>query len=247
MIVALVQGDLMSVITRSLVAGVIAALLFAPGALAEGTVAGKAVFKGTPPPRKPANTSVDPNCAKHPAPLSEDFVVAADGSLANVVVYVKEGLPEGRQFAPPAEPVVIDQVGCRYTPHVVVARIGQPLRVTNGDVTLHNVHGMPRNASEFNVVQGQKGSANQWTFKEAERGFLLKCDVHPWMRAYVWVLDHPYFAVSREDGSFALPKLPAGAYTIAAWHERAGTREQSVTVDEGKRVEVSFTFEAKKQ
>jgi plastocyanin len=239
-------GDTMTPHITHLVTGLFALSLFASAALADGTVGGKVTFRGKPPAREPPNVSVDPFCAKHAPPPVEDFVVAADGSLANVVVYVKDGLPEGKEYPAPTDPVLIDQVACRYTPHVVAVRVGQPLKVTNGDVTMHNVHGMPKSASEFNLVQGQKGAANTWTFKEAERGFVLKCDVHTWMRAYVWVVPHPYFAVSGTDGSVTLPKLPAGQYTIVAWHERAGTREQKIKVEDGKQTDISFTFEAKK-
>jgi plastocyanin len=235
---------------RSLLAVAVAmaaAGLSARAAEPTGTIAGKATFKGTAPPRKIINTSADPGCRLHKPPRTEEVVVAKDGGLRNVVIYVKVGAPAGASTAAPAEPVVIDQVGCRYEPHVAVVRVGQPLKVTNSDATLHNVHGLPFENKAFNVVQMTKGVANTFTFQAPEvPGFVLKCDVHAWMRSYVWVLDHPYFAVTGDDGSFTLPALPRGTYTVGAWQEACDEQEHTVTVEAGKTVDVTFTFELRK-
>jgi len=213
-----------------------------------GTVTGKATFTGKPPPRKIINTGADPGCRAHKPPRTEDVVVDKAGGLRNVVVYVKKGLPEAKQHGAPAEPVVIDQLGCRYDPHVVAVMVGQPLKVTNSDETLHNVHGLPFENTAFNVVQGKKGAAHTFTFKAPEvPGFILKCDVHAWMRSYVWVFDHPYFAVSKEDGSFSLPSLPPGTYTIGAWQEMCVAQEQEVTVEAGGKIDLAFKFELEKK
>jgi plastocyanin len=222
-------------------------ILTAAIALAEPNVTGKAVFKGEPPPPKKLNMALDQHCAKHEAAFSEDYVVGKSGELANVVVWVKEGLEEGKEYTVPAEPVKVTQKGCVYRPHVVALMVGQTMMVDNGDDTMHNVHGMPKVNAEFNVVQQQKGATNKWVFKAPEEKFILKCDVHPWMKAWIYVFAHPFYGISREDGTFALPQLPPGEYTIVAQHERAGVQEQKVTVEAGKKVELSFTFELKKK
>lgn len=211
-------------------------------------VTGKATFKGQAPPRKEIDTSADPNCCKdHPKPQTEDIIVNANGTLRNVVVYVKAGIDENKEFPAPKEPVNVTQIGCRYDPHVVTLMVGQELKVDNGDNTLHNVHGLPRQASEFNLVQAKKGNSNTFTFKAPEMpGFLLKCDVHAWMRSYIWVFSHPYFSITRDDGTFTLPALPPGEYTIGAWSEKCGVREQKITVGKDK-VELTFEFEPKKK
>ena len=212
-----------------------------------GTIAGKATFNGTPPPRKVISTSADPGCRLHKPPRTEELIAAKDGGLRNAVIYVKSGAPAAGAQTAPTEPVVIDQSGCRYEPHVTVVRVGQPLKITNSDATLHNVHGLPFENNAFNVVQMTKGAANTFTFEAPEvPGFVLKCDVHSWMRSYVWVLDHPYFAVSKDDGSFALPPLPPGTYTVGAWQEACAAQERTVTVEAGKTADVTFTFKLEK-
>jgi plastocyanin len=236
-------GPLLAVV----VAVATAAGLTARAAEPTGTIAGKATFTGTPPPRKIINTSTDPGCRLHKPPRTEDVVVSKDGGLRNAVIYVKAGAPGGTSQPAPSEPVIIDQSGCRYEPHVAVVRVGQPLKVTNSDATLHNVHGMPFENKPFNVVQINKGAANVFTLDAQEApGFVLKCDVHSWMRSYVWVLDHPYFAVTGDDGSFSLPPLPPGTYTVGAWQEACASQERVVTVEAGKTVEVKFAFEPEK-
>jgi plastocyanin len=208
---------------------------------------GKVLFKGEAPKRERLDTKGAPGCDQHEAPLSEDVVVNDDGTLRNVVVYVKEGLdPGAADRAPvPARAVTMDQRGCQYVPHVVALRVGQPLTVGNSDPTLHNVHGFPFDNAPFNVLQNTKGASNTFKFAVAEEAISLKCDVHPWMRAWIFVFDHPYYAITGADGSFALPALPPGEYKLVAWHEKFGTREQQVKVEVGQAPPaVEFTFEA---
>lgn len=213
-----------------------------------GTIKGKVTFSGKVPPRKIINTATDPGCREHAPPRTEEVVVAKDGSLKNVVIYVKHGLPKDQKFQASTEPVVIDQVGCRYTPHVTAVMVGQPLKVTNSDNTMHNVHGLPFENAGFNVVQQKKGAANVFTFKSPEvPGFIMKCDIHAWMQSYVWVFDHPYFIVSGDDGTYSLPALPPGTYTIGAWQEKCAAQEREVTVKAGETVELAFTFELEKK
>ena len=169
-----------------------------------------------------------PNSSCHGggANVREETIVSdAAGRLANVVVYLKDGPP----VSVPAKPVLLDQVGCRYVPHVVAVRTGQTLRVKSSDPTLHNVHGQSNANPAFNFGMTGAGQTRDLTFARPET-FKVTCDVHPWMRAYVAVFDHPLFAVTGEGGTFEIRNVPPGAYTLVAWHERLGTREQQVTV-----------------
>ena len=210
-------------------------------------VTGKVLFKGEAPKRQPLDTKSAPGCAQHEAPLSEDVVVNDNGTLRNVVVYVKEGLDAGAadRVPAPTKPVTIDQKGCQYTPHVVAVRVGQPLVVSNSDPTLHNVHGFPFDNPPFNVLQSNKGITSTFKLTTPEEAIPLKCDVHPWMLAWVFVFDHPYYAITGADGTFSLPAaLPPGEYKLVAWHEKYGAREQQVKVEEGQPAPaVEFTFD----
>jgi plastocyanin len=191
--------------------------------------------------------NADPVCVKEAKgpQTQETFVVSSDGKLANVFVYVKDGLGN-YAYDPPSGGAKLDQHGCRYTPHVFGLRVGQPLEIINSDPTLHNIHATPKNNPEFNNGQPIQGMKMTHTFNNPEVMVPFKCDVHGWMNAYVGVVPHPYFAVTKEDGSFELKGLPPGTYTIEAWHERLGTMTQSVTLAEKGSQEVSFTFDAAK-
>jgi plastocyanin len=170
-----------------------------------------------------------PNSACHPGgPLVRDESVVADdgGRLANVVVYLKDGPPVD---VPAAGPAVLDQAGCRYVPHVVALRTGQTLTIRSSDATLHNVHGQCSANPAFNVGMTGPGQSRDFTFARPEV-FKVGCDVHPWMAAHVAVFDHPMFAVTGEGGRFEIKRVPPGTYTLVAWHERLGTRQQQVTV-----------------
>ncbi len=206
------------------------------------TVTGKISFAGTAPARQPIRMTSDPNCAQPGAPAtSETVIVGGGGELQNVFVYVKDGLGN-RTFAVPATAATLDQRGCQYTPHVIGVQVGQPLEIVNSDATLHNVHAVPKQNGEFNTGQPLKGMKHTHTFSTKEVMVPFKCDVHGWMNAYVGVLDHPFFAATSADGSFALKGLPPGTYTIEAWHEKLGTQTQTVTVGEKETKDVAMTF-----
>ena len=206
------------------------------------TVAGKVTFEGTPPPPQPVKLTSDPFCANaNPGLTTDAALVGSGGVVQNVFVYVKDGL-SGRTFQAPADPVVLDQKGCHYTPHVIGIQVGQPLQIINSDATLHNVHGLAKANKEFNAGQPVQGMQMTHTFSAVEVMVPFKCDVHGWMRAWVGVLDHPYYAVTGADGMFSLKGLPPGTYTIEAWHERFGTATQTVTVGEKESKDIAFTF-----
>lgn len=209
-----------------------------------GAITGKITLQGTPPKNEPIRMNADPNCVKATGgqpQLQETFAVGAGGGLQNVFVYIKDGLGKYMYDAPKAL-VVLDQRQCRYHPHVFGIRIGQPLEILNSDMTLHNIHSMPDENTEFNVGQPVQGMKTSRTFTAREVMVPIRCDVHGWMNAYAGVLDHPFFAVSGADGSFEIKGLPPGSYTIEAWHERLPAMTQKVTIGakENRQVAISF-------
>jgi hypothetical protein len=198
-----------------------------------GVVTGKITFDGEPPIRTPVRMAADPNCKPGPESLSETIIVAEDRGLKNVFVHVKDGLGNA-VYAAPTTPIKLDQVGCRYEPHVFGVFVGQPVAISNSDATLHNVHAIPKDNEEFNFgQQDNKAPIITKTFSKPEIGVSFRCDVHGWMRSYANVVTHPFFAVTKDDGTFEIKGLPAGTYTIEAWHERLGTQTQSVTISDG--------------
>lgn len=207
------------------------------------TIKGKVTFDGPAPANAAIRMNADPVCAReNPTPQQQEtYVIGQGGELANVFVYVSRGL-EGRTFTASTTAAVIDQKGCRYHPHVLGVMVGQPLQIVNSDPTLHNIHAIPTQNQEFNTGQPIQGMKTDHVFTAAETMVPFKCDVHGWMNAYVGVLDHPYFAVSAEDGTFTIPNLPPGSYTLTAWHERLGTQTADVTVAEKDEKEADFTF-----
>jgi len=210
------------------------------------TVTGKIAFTGKKPVLREIDMSANAACQKiHPKPVpSEEVVVGSDGALANVFVWVKEGVPEGK-WAAPSTPVVVDQKGCIYTPHVSGAVTGQPIEFRNSDETNHNIHPLPRQNQEWNESQPPKGDPKVKTFDKEEVMVPVKCNVHPWMRAYVGAVRHPFFAVSGEDGTFKIAGLPPGNYKVEAWHERFGRQEIPLTVAAKETKSADFTFTAK--
>ncbi|MBI4465328.1 MAG: carboxypeptidase regulatory-like domain-containing protein [Acidobacteria bacterium] len=208
-----------------------------------GEVTGKVAFQGQAPARVRIRMDAVPACteaSKEPV-FSEEVVVNDNGTLQNVFVYVKDGLGN-RTFPVPSEPVVLDQKGCVYHPHVLGLVAGQKLAIKNSDPTNHNVHPMPAQNREWNKSQPPGAPDMEEQFPRPEIMVPIKCNVHPWMKAYVGVLRHPFFAVTDQSGSFSLKGLPPGDYTIEAWHEKYGTMEQKVTIGpkEAKTLEFSF-------
>jgi plastocyanin len=209
-----------------------------------GEVKGVVSFEGTAPKNEPIKMNADPVCMKeNKDPQFQETYEVADGKLANVFVYVKDGLDK-YSFDVPTTPATIDQKECRYHPHVFGMRVGQPLEIVNSDPTLHNIHAMPKSNQEFNNGQPIQGMKMSHTFTAAEVMVPFKCDVHGWMNAYVGVVNNPYFAVTAKDGSFDLKDLPPGTYTIEAWHEKLGTQTASVTIGAKESKDVPFTFKA---
>jgi len=212
-------------------------------------ITGKVVLKGTPPPEiKIEPLMADPNCGKlHTGPVTtRHYLVGQDGGLANVFVYIKSGL-EGKTFPAPAEAPVIDQIGCLYEPYVSGVMVNQKFKIKNTDGFLHNVHATPKLNKEFNFAQPVKDQVNEKSFDTAEVMVRFKCDVHPWMFAYVGVVGHPFYAVTGKDGSFKISGLPNGKYTIEAYHHKTHganpgvTKEITVSGD----AQVDFTIELK--
>jgi plastocyanin len=208
-----------------------------------GTVSGRISFTGVPPPRQELRVASDPNCViDGESVFSEAVVVGPEGGLQNVFVYVKDGLGE-RQYAAPDEPVVLDQVGCRYIPHVFGVQVGQPVHVHNSDPTLHNIHATTKTANFFNFTQMAGQGTSTRTFSQPEVMVPIRCDVHGWMIAYAGVLPHPFFAVTDDDGRFRFEGLPPGTYTVEAWHERLGVQTGTVTITDGDAdAELGLTF-----
>ena len=187
----------------------------------------------------------DPQCQlQHKGPVQkQEVVVNPNGTLQHVFVYVKQGL-EGRTFPAPTKPVTLDQQGCLYHPHVLGIQVNQPLEILNSDSTLHNVNCKPTKSKPFNIAQPVKGMKSTKTFTAPEIMVTCACNVHPWMGVYIGVVGHPFFSVTGEDGSFTLAGLPAGQYTVEAWHEKSGTQTQTVHVGEGATKQVDFEFKA---
>jgi plastocyanin len=211
---------------------------------ATATLTGVVKFIGTAPRATLIKMAADPSCAKqHPTPvLSQEIVMDAKGGLQNVVVFVANGLTQPT-FEPPSQPVVLDQKGCMYQPHVLAMQANQRMEVINDDPTSHNIHPVPANNREWNKSE-LPGTKAEETFPREEIAIPVKCNIHPWMRGYVAVFKHPYFAVTGKDGSFKLSSLPPGTYTIEAWHEKLGTSTQTVAVGANETKALDFVFKS---
>ena len=186
-----------------------------------------------------------PGCSKKPgAKVSISPVkVNGDSRLADVFVYIKKGTKNLPKTPVPKEPVVIDQVGCVYKPHVIGVRRKQPVHLLNSDPTLHNVRAISsKDKGIFNLAMPSQDMLIKKKFKKTGVMHRLKCDVHPWMSAFVGVLDHPYFQVTQADGAFALDNLPKGEYTLEAWHETLGTLTKTVNLVPGTNQTIEFEF-----
>lgn len=214
-----------------------------------GTVVGTIAFEGTAPERKPMRIMLQTTfCEKHhkgTPPLIETVIVNDNQTLKNVVVSIT-GLKKGKWKAP-SEPVVLDQVGCMYIPHVVAKQGNQALQVKNSDNTNHNIKAEPevRGNGAFNVSQARRGMKTNVTKLKRPENVFVSCNVHSWMGAWICVFDHPFFVVTGDDGTYKLPAgIPPGTYTVEAWHEKLGKQTAEVEVKAGETTTVDLTFKA---
>ena len=235
---------------RLFVAAALAALSISPGlAFAASTVTGTVTFDGKAPALKPLTMDADPACAKkHSGPVPSEMLLLGTGNtMGNILVFVSKGLPAGKTYPAPKEPVVLDQNGCQYKPHVMGIMVGQPYRILNSDGVLHNVHTLPKINTSYNKAMPATLKEVTTSFSKEESIFNIKCDVHPWMQAWVGVFTHPFYSVTAKDGKFTISGLEPGTYEITAWHERLPAQKVTVTVaaNEAKTQNFKFAMPAK--
>jgi plastocyanin len=231
-----------------LAAGIFAVLCSPGVAFAASTVTGTVTFDGKAPNLKPLAMDAEPVCHKMHGgkPVANELLVLGSGnSMGNIMVWVSKGLPAGKTWPAPKTPVVMDQKGCQYVPHVMGIMVGQPYRILNSDGILHNIHTLPKINPAFN--RGQPATVKEMTtsFPKPEGMLQVKCDVHPWMSAFIGVFTHPFFSVTGTDGKFTIAGLDKGTYEITAWHERLGTQTASVTVSGSDTKSQNFKFAVK--
>ncbi|MBZ5696819.1 MAG: carboxypeptidase regulatory-like domain-containing protein [Acidobacteriia bacterium] len=209
------------------------------------SITGTVTLDGTPPAFKPIDMNASPACAAaNPAPVVPPIVVVGEnGALANVVIFVKDGLGNYR-FDAPSDPAILGQKNCMYEPHVSALMTNQPFQIQNNDPTMHNVHPLPKHNRQWSTSQPAGSAALKSTFGRPEFAMPILCNVHPWMRAFVFVFDHPYFAVTSKTGRFELKNLPPGTYTIEAWHENYAAQDQTVTIGPKESKSISFSFKS---
>jgi plastocyanin len=216
----------------------------APDLANGGTITGKVSFEGTKPVMKTIDMSANPTCSREHASSpakSEEVIVNANGTLKNAFVWIKAGLPD-KNWQVPATPVELDQTGCMYKPHVLGVMAGQNIEIKNSDPTNHNIHPMPQINQDWNESQPPGSAAKMQSFPRQEVMIPVKCNIHPWMRSYIGVVNHPFFAVTGDDGTFTIKGLPPGTYTVETWHEKYGTQDQQVTVGAKESKTVDFSF-----
>jgi plastocyanin len=210
-----------------------------------GTIMGRVLFDGAAPEQKKQSVKGNPECAVfHPGgEITSEELVVTNGAIKNAFVYIKSGL-EGYSFPTPSEAAVVENKDCHYVPHVCGVQVNQSINFVNNDPTLHNFHAYPKNSKPFNMGLPFQNMKQVKKFEGAEVMVPLKCDVHPWMLGYIGVLNHPYFAVTGEDGNFELKNVPPGTYTIEVWQEKLGVRSQEITIEPQTTKEIEFKYAA---
>ncbi len=205
---------------------------------------GRVLFDGPKPERREINMTKDPTCIKlhgDKPVLSEELIVGDDGGVQNVFVYIRRGAPKV-EYPVPDEVIELDQKDCMYRPRVQGMRVGQMLRVLNNDPVTHNVRSYPVRNRAFNFGQPAESGPRDRVFDSPEREIEIQCDIHPWMHAYLFVMEHPFFAVTDDNGNYSIADLPAGDYSLAIWHEQLGKQQRDVTVAEHDAVDINFTY-----
>lgn len=231
--------------SRLSLAAVVVAMSVSPGvAVAASSITGTVTFAGKAPALRPLAMDADPECAKkHSKPAPNEMLALGPGNtMGNIMVWVSKGLPAGKTWPAPKTPVVLDQKGCQYVPHVMGIMVGQPYRILNSDGILHNIHTLPQINKSFNRAMPATLKETSTAFDRAEAIFNIKCDVHPWMSAYIGVFTHPFFSATSTDGKYTIAGLDAGTYEITAWHEKLGTQTASVTVSGSDTKAQDFKF-----
>jgi hypothetical protein len=210
-----------------------------------GSITGTVTLEGPPPALKPIDMSASPACAQaNPTPAFPQTVVTGpNGALSDVVVYVKSGLGNYR-YDTPTETAILGQKNCMYSPPVLALMTNQPFAVQNNDPTMHNVHPMPKHNRQWSNSQPSGSAPLKQSFANPEFAMPVLCNVHPWMRAIVFVFDHPYFMVTTKTGAFELKNLPPGSYTIEAWHGSYAPQDQAVTIAPRESKSISFVFKS---
>lgn len=225
----------------------------APIAFAEGngTIVGVARFDG-PKPRRARLAMIEkggkPSHCRHlhKEPLLDENILISDkGAIKNVFVYIKKGAPR-KDYPLPKKPAILNQVKCMFQPRVQGVRVGQEFVMKNGDPLLHNVRSYSFRNRAFNIAQPANSPDRKKVFRAKERAIMIQCDIHPWMKAYYFVMDHPFFAVTDDNGKFSIQGLPPGDYTLSAWHEVYKEQSTKIKVGSGT-IEANFTFKQQKQ
>lgn len=225
------------------ISGSVLAFALISGAAWASDVTGLVRFEGTPPKLAPIDTKADKYCLEmhKDAPLfTDEATIGANGEFAWIFVWIDN--PPKKDYPVPTEPVVLEQYGCKYVQSVFGIRMGQTLEIRNNDKTTHNVRGFPKYNRVFNFGQQPGLPPRTRVFDHVEMPMKIKCDVHAWMKAHCFVMDHPFFAVTGLDGKYTIKDLPAGTYTLKAWHERLGELQQQITVTDGAPAQGDFTF-----
>jgi hypothetical protein len=205
---------------------------------------GRVTFQGSVPKRRVINMSKEAKCIElhgDKQVLDEDLIVSGDGGVKNAFVFVRRGAAK-KDYPLPDGPARLDQKGCMYHPRVQGVRVGQKLLVGNDDPVTHNVRSIPVANRAFNFGQPPETEARERIFERAEREIEVQCDIHPWMHAYIFVMDHPFFDVSKDDGTYSIEGLPPGEYALESWHEKLGRRRETITVKDGDLMDVSFVY-----